>query len=403
LIEPTNYFTRLRRGALIAMAEPDPASEHVTEYLKQLAPQVRSRLLAELERLHLLGESVPNSEALITALRAEFRDTGQTNYRIGNPSRYFFEPLEGVLVNIAPERVNSGQIARGSLAPIWSMISEKLLPSMAADYVASAKKVIVANNRGEAQRIAAAFRKKVVTYLNGVLGSADGAATVRAGLEAYTCSRAIFDELMKMLRLMHGHEALAEFSGRLAPKIKALDSDSLTKVLGLLDALRAKHADLVPFALTITANRLETPWHLICLATKLAGSKIVSKIAATPYAVVIPMLIDKIDEKRLMLVDALKHNRIPAAKEILDEIYAIEEAMRARVALDGSDWGNRLQDLMAAIDVALEAEIKSLPVDQQHLTHVLASSRQRGAHSLRGRFRHIMQKGRDAFADMLPS
>jgi hypothetical protein len=121
------------------MAEPDPASENVTEYLKQLTPQVRSRLLAELERLLLLGESVPRSEALIAALRAEFRDTGQTHYRIGNPSRYFFEPLEPVLVNSAPERVNSGQIARGSLAPIWSLISEKLLPSMAADYIASAK------------------------------------------------------------------------------------------------------------------------------------------------------------------------------------------------------------------------------------------------------------------------
>jgi hypothetical protein len=384
------------------MAEPDPANEGVTEYLKQLTPQVRSRLLAELERLHLLGESVPRSEALIAALRAEFRDTGQTHYRIGNPSRYFFEPLEGVLVNSAPERVNSGQIARGSLAPIWSLISEKLLPSMAADYIANAKKAIVNNNRSEAQRIAAAFRKKVLTYLNGVLGSADGIATVRAGLEAYTSSRATFNDLTKILRLMHAHEALAEFSGRPPPKIKALDSDSLTKVLGLLDALRAKHADVVPFALTIMVNRLETPWHLICLATKVAGSKAVSKIAATPYAVAVPMVIDKIDEKRLMLLDALKHNRIPAGKEILDEIHAIEEAVRARVALDGSDWGHHLRDLMAAIEVALEAEIKSLPVDQQHLTHVLASSRHRGAHSLRGRLGDMMRKGRDTLTEMLP-
>jgi hypothetical protein len=122
----------------------------VTEYLKQLTPQVRSRLRAELERLHVLGESVPRAEALIAALRAEFRDTGQTHYRIGNPSRYFFEPLEPVLVNSAPERVNSGQIARGSLAPIWSLIGEKLLPSMATDCIASAKKVIVNNNRSEA-------------------------------------------------------------------------------------------------------------------------------------------------------------------------------------------------------------------------------------------------------------
>jgi hypothetical protein len=90
------------------MAEPDPANENVREYVRRLTPQVRSRLLAELERLHLLGQSIPRTDALIAALRAEFRDTGQSHSRIGNPSRYFFEPLEAVLVNSAPERVNSG-------------------------------------------------------------------------------------------------------------------------------------------------------------------------------------------------------------------------------------------------------------------------------------------------------
>jgi hypothetical protein len=384
------------------MAEPDPANENVGEYVRRLTPQVRSRLLAELERLHLLGQGIPRTEALIAALRGEFRETGQSHYRVGNPSRYFFEPLEQVLVNRAPEHVNSGQIARGSLAPIWSLITEKLLPSMAADYIASAKQVIVANDLNEAQRMAATFRKKIVTYLNGVLSSADGVATVRAGLEAYTSSRAIYDDLTKMLRLMHAHEALAEFSGRLAPKIKGFDSDSLAKILGLLDALRAKHADVVPFALTITANRLETPWHLICLATKVAGSRAVSKIAATPYAAVVSMVLDQIDDKRLKLVDAFKQNRIPLGKEILGEIYVIEEAVLARVALDGSDWGNRLQDLMAAIEVALEAEINSLPTDQRNLTHVLASSRQRPSQSLRGRLGHMIRKSRDAFAEILP-
>jgi hypothetical protein len=384
------------------MAEPDPANENVGEYVRRLTPQVRSRLLAELERLHLLGQGIPRTEALIAALRGEFRETGQSHYRVGNPSRYFFEPLEQVLVNRAPEHVNSGQIARGSLAPIWSLITEKLLPSMAADYIASAKQVIVANDLNEAQRMAATFRKKIVTYLNGVLSSADGVATVRAGLEAYTSSRAIYDDLTKMLRLMHAHEALAEFSGRLAPKIKGFDSESLAKILGLLDALRAKHADVVPFALTITANRLETPWHLICLATKVAGSRAVSKIAATPYAAVVSMVLDQIDDKRLKLMDAFKQNRIPLGKEILGEIYVIEEAVLARVALDGSDWGNRLQDLMAAIEVALEAEINSLPTDQRNLTHVLASSRQRPSQSLRGRLGHMIRKSRDAIAEILP-
>lgn len=144
---------------------------------------MRSRLLSELERLHLLGEDVPHADELIALLRAEFRNTGQSHYRVGNPSRYFFQLLEPLLVDGAPERANSGQIARGSLGPIWSLITERLLPSMARDYIASAKKLIVTNNQHEAQNIAAAFQKKVVTYLDGVLGSAGGQASLRAELE----------------------------------------------------------------------------------------------------------------------------------------------------------------------------------------------------------------------------
>ena len=89
---------------MVSANKQDHTAEHLIEYLRQLAPQVRRRLLAELERLHLLGEDIPHSEPLIAALRAEFRNTGQNHYRVGNPSRYFFQPLEPVLVDRAPER-----------------------------------------------------------------------------------------------------------------------------------------------------------------------------------------------------------------------------------------------------------------------------------------------------------
>src|SRR5579859_2922910 len=194
------------------MSGSDQIAENLRQYLRKLSPQVRSRLLAELERLHLLGEDIPHSEPLIAALRAEFRNTGQSEYRIGNPSRYFFEPLEPVLVDGAPERANAGQIARGSLAPIWSLVTERLLPSMAADYVAQAKKAITSENREEARQIAAAFQKKMLTYLDGMLGTAGGEADVRAGLSAYTSSHAAFDELKKMLRYMRMQQELADFT-----------------------------------------------------------------------------------------------------------------------------------------------------------------------------------------------
>ena len=161
------------------MAQPDSASDKLKEYLAQLAPQVRGRLLAELERLHLEGEDLPRLEELIASLRNELMAAGQSHDRLGNPGRYFFQPLEPVLVDRAPERANSGQIARGSLAPIWDILGEVLLTTMAREYIEKADKAISANNRPESEKLASAFRKKVLGYLNGTLRSADGIAVLR--------------------------------------------------------------------------------------------------------------------------------------------------------------------------------------------------------------------------------
>ena len=87
------------------MAQPDRASEQLKDYLAQLSPQVRGRLLAELERLLELGEPIPRTEELIASLRAEFPNG---NERRNEAARLFFQPLEPVLVDGAPERANSG-------------------------------------------------------------------------------------------------------------------------------------------------------------------------------------------------------------------------------------------------------------------------------------------------------
>lgn len=385
----------------VVSAKQDHTAEHLIQYLRQLAPQVRGRLLAELERLHLLGEDIPHSEPLIAALRAEFRDTGQNHYRVGNPSRYFFEPLEPVLVDRAPERANSGQIARGSLAPIWSLVTEQLLRSMAADYIANAKKVISADKQSEVRQLAQAFQKKVLTSLNGQLGSAEGAASIRDGLMAYTSSHATFDDLKKMLRYLDMQRELEDFGRALAPKIARLEGASLARVLSLLSALKAKRVDAVPFALTIVAKRLETPWELLSVATVPANDRAAARIAASPFAIAVSMVLDQIEEKHLLLLFALRNNRPVRAKEIVGEIYRIEKAMRTQIELKGSDWAQHLDELMTAVQAAINAEIDSIPGDHRHLTHILESPQLRPDHSFSHKVGHMFEKGWDVVAGLL--
>src|ERR1700751_3408723 len=105
----------------------------IQEFLQRLTPPVRSNLLNELERLELCGAEIPGSATIVEKLRAEFRPGGQSPARMGNPQRYFFAPLEPLLVNGAPEHANSGRMARSSLVPIWEWICRDLLPIMRRD------------------------------------------------------------------------------------------------------------------------------------------------------------------------------------------------------------------------------------------------------------------------------
>jgi len=384
------------------MAQPDQASELLKQYLAQFAPQVRGRLLAELERLHAIGDNSPRTEELIALLRAEFRGSGQGPERIGDPARLFFQPLEPVLIDGAPERTNGGQIARGSLGPIWTLLKSDLLTTMTREYVTNVGRVI-AINRPEAEKLAAAFQKKALGYLDGTLRSADGSAMVRAGLRMYTSSPAIFDDLVKTFTLFRVADALAGFDRVLPPKIGKFEGRAFSDVLKHLNALKARHADAVPFGLTIVARRLAAPWQLIYLATKAVESKAPAAISATPYALAVSMVLDQIDDKRLLLAVALKDNRVTVAKGILKEIYAIETALKAQIELGDSDWAIRLRDQMAQVATALDAEVEASRATVGNLTHVLSSSDLRPAQSLKERLAQAVQKGRTMIADILPA
>ena len=372
-----------------------PANQ-IWDFLQRLSPLTRSCLLAELERLELCGVDMPDTGDIQAKLRAEFRKDGSTQNRV-TPSRCFFAPLEPLLVDGAPEHANSGRIARGSLTPIWEWICHDLLRTMARDYNAQMKDLIAGDRQREAQRAAAAFQIKVIKSLEGTLGTPDGAAQARAKLAAYTASPAVYRDLTKIVVALRAREALAKFNDALPTKLTKFDDAQVTKVMALLDSFAKKNAEAVAFALALVALRLKTPWQLIRLATKAARSKKAADIAATPYAIAVSMVLDRLEDKRLVLRLALKHNRVLIARDTLTEIYDTEYALRVRIdELDGSEWGQRLHDIMDTIAALVEAEIARFP---DEVGHVLGSRSLRHHQSLGGRLTYLAWKGRDAITD----
>ena len=79
---------------------------------------------------------------------------------------------------------------------------------------------------------------------------------------------------------------------------RKFDDARVAKITALLDAFAKNHADGVPFALALVAKRLKTSWQLIRLATKAAPSKNAADVAATPYAIAVSMVLDRLEDKR---------------------------------------------------------------------------------------------------------
>jgi hypothetical protein len=371
-------------------------ADQIWDFLQRLTPLTRSCLLAELERLELCGVEMPRSADIQAKLRAEFRKDGPAQNK-ATPSRYFFAPLEPLLVDGAPEHANSGRIGRGSLTPIWEWICHDLLRTMTRDYNAQMKELIAGDRQREAQKAAAAFQIKVIKSLEGTLGTPDGAAQARSRLAAYTASPAIYGDLTKILVALRARDALAKFNDALPVKMAKFDDAQVGKVMGLLDSFPKKNADAVPFALALVALRLKTSWQLIRLATKAARSKRAADVAATPYAIAVAMVLDRLEDKRLVLRLALKHNRVLVARDTLTDIYDNEYALRVRIdELGGSDWGHRLRDIMDSIAALVDAEIARFP---DEVGHVLGSRSLRQHQSLGGRLTYLAWKGRDAITD----
>ena len=372
------------------MIQADP----IQDYLKKLTPTARGNLLTELERLEACGDGMPGYEQILATLRAEFRTDESTQPRAGNASRYFFAPLEPLLIDGAPEHANSGRLLRGSLAPIWEWISRDLLPTMARDYVKEINELIATDNQCGALRVADTFQTKIVKFIETTLNSPDGANQTRSKLATYTASPAAYGDLAKMLCVLRARDALAKFNAALPATIKKFDDARVLKITKLLDGFGKEHPEALPFALALVAKRLRTSWQLVRLATKAAPSKQATDIAATRYAIAVSMVLDRLEDKRLALRVALRNDRVLDSRNLLRDIYDTEYALQVRIdSLDESDWGKRLRDLMNAIAVLVEAEVSRFPPE---VGHVLGSRRLRSYQSLAGRLTYLAWKGRDA-------
>ena len=338
-----------------------PTVERLREFLRELKPGARDLLIAELERSILRGDDAAASELILAELRRSLRGTGTPTKRIGDHVRLFCRPLEPFLVDDAPDHSHRGRIARPTLEPLWTWLSNVVMPAEAAAYAAAVDQALLASNSDEAERLAAAFQNQAVERMQAALGAATNDKDRRRfGIQLGT--RRAVEDIQVAIGVLGARDTLALLSSRLPGYIKAFAGPPLENVKAQLDTAIASNPGVLLYAVVLVMNRMAASWQLIRLATKAAGTDDAAHVAETPYGVAVTIVLAEVERMIRELAGDLKSGRGIAVSAMLKDVHDALRGLRTELdlAID-SAWGRQLAAMRIDISRVLSAEIELVP------------------------------------------
>jgi hypothetical protein len=144
--------------------------------------------------------------------------------------------------------------------------------------------------------------------------------------------------------------------------ITSLTGPVLENVKAQLDSPMAVKSDLFLYSLVLVMSKLAAPWQLLRLATKAANSDTAKRIAETPYAVAVEMVLEEVDRRVRELAADLKSGRGIAVSALLKEVHDALRGLRSELDFSPeSAWGKQLSTLRGDVSRILSAEIELMP------------------------------------------
>jgi len=347
------------------MTSDRPAVERLRDYLQSLSPQVRTMLTAELERAVLRGEDDPTCDLVLQELRRTMRAAAQPTPRILYGARRFFIPVEPFLFEGPAEHKRHGRLARASLDPIWQWIGRDLMPAEAKALTEDIEGAFLAADHVKADRLVRALHDRAVQRIKEAIDALEISEKARRRFIVQVGTPRAIDDVTTLMRILAIRDRLTDLARRLPDHIRSFEHEYIDQVKGHIDSARralpkqiVKPADACLFGLIMVSNRLTAPWQLIRIATRAADSEEVGRVANTPYAVAVDIVLNDLEYQVGELRSELKVGRPVAA--LLKAMHDAARGLRTEMKLSAdSPWSRQLGAIRGAVSNLLSAELET--------------------------------------------
>ena len=351
------------------MTSDGQSVERLRDYLRTLKPEARAMLVTELERGVLRGDEAAGNEFVLQELRRTIRAAGQAVPRIGDAARLFFAPLEPFLIDDGADHKRVGRLARVSLEPIWEWIGRDLMPAEAKALSDDINRALVADDGVKAELLTRALHERAIQRIKETIDAAGADEKMRRRLVVQVGTPRAFEDVDSLLRILVLRDVLGDLARRRLPKhLRTFEREQIDQVKALVEAaaaqkspdLAARKTDIFVCGLVLVMGRLALPWQLIRLATRAAESDDAARVAETPFANAVAIVLSEIECMVSELRVELKARR--PATSLLKGIHDAARGLRTEMDLSvDSPWSRQLAAIRTDISALLKAEIESTP------------------------------------------
>jgi hypothetical protein len=342
--------------------------ERLRDYPRTLKPEARAMLVTELERGMLRGDEAAGNELVLQELRRTIRAAGQAVPRIGDAARLFFAPLEPFLIDDAADHKRVGRLARVSLEPIWEWIGRDLMPAEAKALSDDINRALVADDGAKAELLTRALHEREIQRIKETIDAAGADEKMRRRLVVQVGTPRAFEDVDSPLRILVLRDVLGDLARRLPKHLRTFEREQIDQVKALVEAaaaqkspdLAARKTDIFVCGLVLVMGRLALPWQLIRLATRAAESDDAARVAETPFADAVAIVLSEIECMVSELRVELKARR--PVTSLLKGIHDAARGLRTEMDLSvNSPWSRQLAAIRTDISALLKAEIESTP------------------------------------------
>jgi hypothetical protein len=351
------------------MTSDGQSVERLREYLRNLRPEARAMLIAELERAQLRGDDMTGSELVLEELRRTIRIEAQRVPRIGDAARLFFMPFEPFLIDAPADHKRVGRIARLSLEPIWGWIGRDLIPAETKALTEDINRALLADDKTKADQLIRALHERAVLRMRETLASVGSDEKAQRRLAIQVGTPRATDDVATLLHGLEVRDALADLAKRLPNYVRAFEREVIEQAKVHIDAACAakslggeasRKADVIRYGLVLLMNRLAAPWQLIRLATRVAESDVAARVAETPYAVAVTIVLSEMEATVSELRTAFKAGK--PVTSMLKELHGAARVLRTEMDLSvESAWSRQLAAIRSDVSNLLKSEIDAAP------------------------------------------